>query len=176
MSNSLPRLTLIFGGASSGKSRFAEGLITASGRTQSYIATAQAYDAEMVAKIEKHRQDRGENWETHDAPLTAPDVLSKIQSENAVLIDCMTMWLSNVMLNDWDTSDLVEQMDNAIGDRSGPVVCVSNEVGMGIVPNTSLGRAFRDAQGQLNQQLAAKADLVVFVIAGLPVVIKGTLP
>jgi adenosylcobinamide kinase/adenosylcobinamide-phosphate guanylyltransferase len=173
---SLPPLTLVFGGAASGKSAFAEGLVVDTGLPRSYVATAQAFDGEMAAKIAQHQVDRGSNWTTHEAPTNAPEVLSQISTDRVILLDCMTMWLSNVMLQDGDTSVIVPTMLDAISGRDGPVVAVSNETGMGVVPDTALGRAFRDQQGRLNQQLAARADLVVFVAAGLPLVLKGQLP
>ena len=176
MTYSLPPLTLVFGGASSGKSAFAEELVIGTKLKRAYVATAQAYDAEMESKIAKHKLDRGGDWATHEAPTNAPEVLRGVPSDQAILLDCMTMWLSNVMLNNEDTSDLVARMSEAIEGRQGPVVCVSNETGMGVVPDSELGRTFRDQQGRLNQQLAKQADLVVFVIAGLPLVLKGSLP
>ncbi|MCC6008356.1 MAG: bifunctional adenosylcobinamide kinase/adenosylcobinamide-phosphate guanylyltransferase [Rhodobacteraceae bacterium] len=172
----LPSLTLVIGGAAAGKSRFAEGLVCIDGRQRVYLATAQAFDAEMSDRITRHRQERGPDWVTFEEPLAPWEVLRARGPSQIVLLDCATLWLSNVILanHDWETSaDLLEAgLDNC----PCPVVIVSNEVGQGIVPATPLGRAFRDAQGRLNQRLAARAGLVLQVVAGLPLVLKGTLP
>ncbi len=168
----LPKLTLVLGGARSGKSRFAEGLVAATGLPKTYIATAQAFDHEMAAKIARHRSDRGAGWVTIEAPLELEAALCDVPAGGVVMVDCLTLWLSNQMLAGLGSEGLLSALK---GCRS-PVVCVSNEVGMGLVPDTPLGREFRDAQGRLNQEVAALADLVVFVAAGLPLVLKGQLP
>ena len=167
---------MVLGGVSSGKSRFAEGLVTQSGLAQHYIATAQAFDAEMAAKIAKHQQDRGENWVTTEAPLTLTEAFDTIPENAAILVDCLTLWLSNMMLNDPETIFTFDALVTKMRSHSGPVVCVSNEVGLSGVPENALARRFQRLQGDLNQRVAEAADLVVLVTAGLPLVLKGTSP
>lgn len=169
-----PKLTLVTGGARSGKSQLAERLVRAAGLPLTYIATAEAWDDEMRARIADHRQDRGGDWTTVEAPRDLTGALDG--AGGAVLIDCATLWLSNTMLAGAEPEAEVAALLAALSRRSGPVVVVSNEVGWGIVPDNALARAFRDEQGRLNQRLAAKADLVVGVMAGLPLVLKGKLP
>ncbi|MDP3195589.1 bifunctional adenosylcobinamide kinase/adenosylcobinamide-phosphate guanylyltransferase [Tabrizicola sp.] len=176
MTGSLPPLTLVIGGARSGKSAFAERLITATGRPRRYIATAEAWDDEMRDRIARHRQDRGPVWTTVEAPLDLPAALAQARSDEAVLVDCATLWLTNHLLADHDLSAEVRNFLVGLAACTAPVVIVSNETGWGIVPENALARRFRDEQGRLNQRLAAEADLVVTVIAGLPLVLKGTLP
>ena len=166
----------MIGGARSGKSRFAEGLVTAADRPRRYIATAQAWDDEMRARIAQHRDMRGGGWLTIEAPLELAAALADAQTNEIVLVDCATLWLSNHLLADADLAAEAALLLTAIADCKAPVIVVSNEVGWSIVPDNALARAFRDAQGQLNQQMAAEADLVVAVMAGLPVVLKGQLP
>lgn len=171
----LPALTLVLGGARSGKSRLAEGLVHATPGPWHYIATAEAWDDEMRDRIAHHRADRGPDWLTLDAPLDLAGALRGLRS-GAVLIDCATLWLSNQMLADHDPDTATADLLAALADCPLPVVVVSNEVGQGIVPDNALARRFRDAQGRLNQRLAAAADLAVLVVAGLPMVLKGRLP
>ncbi|MBO6790488.1 MAG: bifunctional adenosylcobinamide kinase/adenosylcobinamide-phosphate guanylyltransferase [Dinoroseobacter sp.] len=166
-------LTLVVGGASSGKSAFAEKLVVNTKRPRVYIATAQAYDVEMKSKIEAHKEMRGPDWTTIEAPFDMPDVLANVSQEKIVLIDCLTLWLSNLLLSDADLSTACTALNRAISDCPAPVVAVSNETGMGIVPEHALGRQFRAAQGQLNQRIAANADRVAYVVAGLPLWLKG---
>ena len=170
-----PSLTLVLGGANSGKSAFAERLISGFGLPRLYVATAQAFDTEMEAKIAQHRVSRGSNWTTVEAPLDAAEALREAPAGHAILLDCATLWLSNLMLDDRDPVDEAPALLNAIADCGAPVVVVSNEVGLGIVPDNTLARRFRSAQGQLNQDLAARAELVVAVLAGPPLVLKGQL-
>ncbi len=172
----LSRLTLVLGGAASGKSRFAETMATDSTLPRSYIATAQAFDDEMRDKITKHQQDRGDNWRTTEAPLNLCQALLSQPENNVVLIDCLTLWLSNLLIAEENTAKAGENLLKSIAQRTSPVICVSNEVGLGVIPDTPLGRKFRNAQGQLNQEIAARADLVVLVTAGIPLALKGTLP
>ena len=169
MSKKFPKLSLILGGANSGKSAFAEQLVCSSDLTKNYIATAQAFDDEMQKKIEKHQKDRGGDWNTIEAPID----IFPLPKEGVTLIDCLTLWLSNNLLEDKDIN--TENFINACLDANH-VVCVSNETGLGVVPDNYLARKFRTAQGQLNQQVAAQSDLVVQVIAGIPLVLKGELP
>jgi adenosylcobinamide kinase/adenosylcobinamide-phosphate guanylyltransferase len=166
----------VFGGARSGKSAFAENLIITTGRRRVYIATAEAWDDEMRDRIAAHRLDRGDGWETVDAPLDLAGALATIPADAAVLVDCATLWLTNHMLAEHDLAVETERLLTAFAACAAPVVVVSNEVGWGIVPDNALARRFRDAQGRLNQQMAAQADLVVGVMAGLPFALKGRLP
>lgn len=163
-------LTLILGGARSGKSRRAEALVTALPPPWTYIATAEAFDTEMVARIAAHRARRDAGWETLDAPRELPAMLRAARPP--VLVDCLTLWLSNLMLAERDVVAETSALEAALAAREGPVVLVSNEVGSGIVPATPLGRRFRDAQGVLNQRMAAIADQVELVVAGLPLRLK----
>jgi adenosylcobinamide kinase/adenosylcobinamide-phosphate guanylyltransferase len=167
---------LLIGGSRSGKSALAEKLVTASGRPRIYIATAEAWDDEMRQRIDEHRASRGDGWQTIDAPQDLPAVLSAIPPATAVLVDCLTLWLSNRMLADADPATDTAALLAALDACPAPVALVTNEVGQGIVPENALARRFRDAQGRLNQAVAARADLVVGVMAGLPFALKGTLP
>ena len=176
MTGSLPALTLVVGGARSGKSAFAEGLVVASGRPRRYIATAEAWDDEMRDRIARHRRDRAGDWTTIEAPLDLPAALAVTPPDAAVLIDCATLWLTNHLLAEHDLAAETEALVAALAACPAPVVIVSNETGWGIVPENALARRFSDDQGRLNQRLAARADLVVTVIAGLPLALKGTIP
>lgn len=167
---------MVLGGARSGKSRLAERLVISSGRPRVYIATAQAWDDEMQARIAAHRSDRGGGWHTVEAPLYLGPALAEVPAGAVVLVDCATLWLSNQMLAEADLEAETDALLAAIAGCAAPVVVVSNEVGWSIVPENALARRFRDAQGRLNQRLAGQAGLVVAVMAGLPMVLKGTLP
>jgi adenosyl cobinamide kinase/adenosyl cobinamide phosphate guanylyltransferase len=168
------KITMVLGGARSGKSRFAEGLIATLPPPWVYVATAQAGDAEMAERIAGHRARRGPQWQT----VEAPGSLDKVLLEHAaapVLVDCLTLWLSNLMLAEGDVEQEMGNVEKALSQATAPKVLVSNEVGLGIVPDYPLGRRFRDAQGILNQRIAALADRVVLMVAGLPLAIKGSL-
>jgi adenosylcobinamide kinase / adenosylcobinamide-phosphate guanylyltransferase len=164
------RLTLVLGGARSGKSRYAERLITALPPPWIYVATAEACDAEMAERIAEHRTRRGVGWRTIEAPHDVASVLAA--DEGAILVDCLTMWLSNRMLAGADMDAEIAGLEAALDAGRRPAVLVSNEVGSGIVPDNALARRFRDLQGHLNQRLAARADRVVLVVAGLPLTVK----
>jgi adenosylcobinamide kinase / adenosylcobinamide-phosphate guanylyltransferase len=166
------RLTLVLGGARSGKSRYAEDLITALPPPWIYLATAQPLDAEMQERIAAHRARRGSSWTTVEAPH---DLAGALMAHRKVptMIDCLTLWLSNRMLTNADIAVESERLEVALGERAAPLVMVANEVGSGIVPDNALARRFRDQQGLLNQRLAALADRVVLMVAGLPVHVKG---
>ncbi len=172
----LPRLTLVTGGARSGKSGFAEGLARGCGRPRRYIATAQAFDAEMQERIDHHRAQRGADWLTVEAPLDLAGALALAQPAEVVLVDCLTLWLTNHLLAGHDLPAEVARLTSALTACPAQVICVTNEVGWGIVPGDPLSRRFRDEQGRLNQQIAAQAGLAVLVAAGLPLVLKGALP
>jgi len=167
-------LTLVLGGARSGKSRYAESLIAALPPPWAYVATAEAGDAEMVERIGVHRTRRGLRWRTIEAPCDLAAAL-KACEKMPVLIDCLTLWLSNLMLADADVDAEIARLEAALAAAKSPVVLVANEVGYGIVPDHPLGRRFRDLQGVLNQRIAARADRVVLMVAGLPLAVKGTL-
>jgi len=172
----LPPLSLVLGGARSGKSRLAEGLVTASRRPRLYIATAEAWDDEMRSRIGQHRTDRGPDWHTIEAPHDLPAALAMAGADSVVLLDCATLWLTNRLLAEADLAAETTALLAALAACPAPVVVVSNELGWSIVPENALARRFRDAQGRLNQQLAGQAGLVVAVIAGLPLVLKGQMP
>jgi adenosylcobinamide kinase/adenosylcobinamide-phosphate guanylyltransferase len=176
VTGSLPALTLVIGGARSGKSAFAEALLTATSRPRRYIATAEAWDDEMRDRIARHREDRGADWITVEAPLDLAAALASATTTEVVLVDCATLWLTNHLLADHDLGHETAALVTALAHCAAPVVIVSNEVGWGIVPDNALARRFRDAQGRLNQRLATEAGLVVTVVAGLPLVLKGQLP
>jgi adenosyl cobinamide kinase/adenosyl cobinamide phosphate guanylyltransferase len=167
-------ITLVLGGARSGKSRYAESLIASLPPPWIYVATAAAGDAEMAERIASHRARRGPNWRTIEATHNLDRVLADCKSD-AVLVDCLTLWLSNLMLADGAVEEEMTRVEKALSSATAPKVLVSNEVGSGIVPDYPLGRRFRDAQGIFNQRIAALADRVVLVVAGLPVALKGTL-
>ena len=172
----LPPLTLIIGGARSGKSRLAEGLVCDTQQPRHYIATAQAWDDEMRDRIAQHQRDRGPDWTTWSVPRDVAATLAQIPAGQVVLLDCATLWLTNELLADADIPARAADLLAGLAACAAPVVVVSNEVGGGIVPDNALARAFRDHQGRLNQQLAAQAGLVVAVMAGLPLVLKGVMP
>ena len=164
-------ITLILGGARSGKSRHAEALVTGYAPPWVYIATAQAGDEEMRARIGEHRARRPRGWRTVEAPLDLARALGEA-GDAPVLVDCLTLWLTNLMLGEQDLSARVAAFELALSIRTAPTVVVSNEVGLGIVPDNALSRAFRDQAGLLHQRIAARADRVLFMVAGLPMRLK----
>jgi adenosylcobinamide kinase/adenosylcobinamide-phosphate guanylyltransferase len=166
------RITLVLGGARSGKSRYAESIVVASSPPWFYVATAEPLDDEMLTRIREHRARRGADWRTLEAPRDLAGALTSIPAGAAVLVDCLTLWLSNLLLANADLEAEIARLEQALG-HAPPTVLVSNEVGSGIVPDNVLARRFRDAQGHLNQRMAARADHVVLMVAGLPLVVKG---
>jgi adenosylcobinamide kinase/adenosylcobinamide-phosphate guanylyltransferase len=170
--STIPQLTLVLGGARSGKSRYAENLIAALPPPWTFVATAEAGDAEMAERIAAHRTRRGSGWRTIEAPHDIASVLAA--DEGAILIDCLTLWLSNRMLAGADMDAEIAGLETALDVHLSPAVLVSNEVGFGIVPDNKLARRFRDLQGRLNQRMAARADRVVLMVAGLPIAVKDT--
>lgn len=169
---------LVLGGARSGKSRHAQAIAEASGGDLVFIATAQAFDGEMTDRIARHRADRDARWRTLEAPLDLAEAIAAEDRPGAtILVDCLTLWASNLLLADADTDaaaqTLVATLARASARPSARIVLVSNEVGFGIVPDNALARRFRDVAGLLNQRVAAVVTEVDFVIAGLPQRLKG---
>jgi adenosylcobinamide kinase / adenosylcobinamide-phosphate guanylyltransferase len=176
VSNLAATVTLVLGGARSGKSRHAESLITAQPPPWLYVATAEGGDDEMAARIAAHRARRGPEWRTVEAPRDLPGAIAAAPIGNAVLVDCLTLWLSNLVLGEADVIAEALRLDEVLAQTKVPIVLVSNEVGAGIVPDNALARSFRDAQGRLNQQVAARAHRVVLMVAGVPLVVKWSGP
>ncbi|WP_200935862.1 bifunctional adenosylcobinamide kinase/adenosylcobinamide-phosphate guanylyltransferase [Methylobacterium sp. Leaf117] len=170
MPNLPPRLTLVLGGARSGKSAHAEGLIEACPAPWLYLATAQAWDDEMRDRIALHRKRRSADWITRDVPMDLAGAVAA--APGPVLVDCLTLWLTNLILAEADVEAATAALLAACAAAPGPVVLVGNEVGLGIVPDNVLARRFRDAAGRLHQRLARQADHVVFLVAGLPLIVK----
>lgn len=168
-----PRRTLVIGGARSGKSRYAQSRAEAMAGRHIFIATAEAWDDEMRARIARHRDDRDARWTTVDAPTDLPAAIAAHDRPDAILlVDCLTLWLSNLMLADADLDAATADLAAALDGHSGQIILVANEVGWGIVPDNALARRFRDAAGRLNQNMAAACDAVVLVAAGLPLSLK----
>jgi adenosylcobinamide kinase/adenosylcobinamide-phosphate guanylyltransferase len=170
------KIYFITGGARSGKSAFAEKLANSLTGKRAYIATAQALDPEMAARIEKHRMDRGSVWDTYEEPLAVAELLRKLSGRYQVtLLDCLTLWLSNIIAHT-EGDDVVASRSGelvaSIKDFGGSCIVVSNEVGLGIVPDNPLARKFRDFAGILNQKMAQAADEVYFTASGIPMKIK----
>lgn len=165
-------LTFVLGGARSGKSRFAEEAIEQLSRPALYLATAEARDEEMRARIAAHRARRGGHWTTVEEPLELTNTLLS-ETERPVLIDCLTLWVSNLMEAKRDVGFETQRLAAAATQCAVPLVMVSNEVGLGIVPDNDLAREFRDHAGRLNQRIAQVAQRVVFMAAGLPMILKG---
>ncbi|HEX3500195.1 MAG TPA: bifunctional adenosylcobinamide kinase/adenosylcobinamide-phosphate guanylyltransferase [Stellaceae bacterium] len=173
----LPHLTLVLGGARSGKSRYAEALIEGAAGDAVYLATAEPGDSEMVERIRHHRARRAAQsptrWRTVEEPLALASSLAEMaRPDRPILVDCLTLWLSNLLLAGRDVAAETAGLLVALPGLAGPVVLVANEVGLGIVPDNALAREFRDRAGILNQAVAAAADHVVLVAAGLPLVLK----
>ncbi len=166
-------LTLVLGGARSGKSALAERLTLACDGAPRYIATAEAWDDEMRERIARHRAQRdGQGWQTLEAPLALVAALAE-DPQSPTLVDCLTLWLTNHLLAESDLETEGARLLQALASRPGPTFVVANEVGLGIVPDNALARRFRDAAGRLNQQVAARADTVILVTAGLPLTLKS---
>ncbi len=167
------RATFVFGGARSGKSEFAEQLANTSGLQKFYIATSAVFDPEMSERIGQHRHRRGASWTTIEEQIDLAGVLEKtLAPDRVVLVDCLTLWLSNLTYTEKRTEAEIKRLLSVLSAPAGPCIFVSNEVGMGIVPENKLSRSFRDAQGRLNQDMATVCDQVVFVAAGQPLLLK----
>ncbi len=181
MTSTLASLTLVTGGARSGKSRHALSLMDHQ-QPVTYIATAEALDEDMRGRIARHRAERPGAWRTVEAPVALADAVRLAPADEGVIVDCLTLWVSNLLLRapepivsapePWYPAQEVEDLLGALSGRRGPVVVVTNEVGLGVVPATALGRAYRDALGRVNQRVADAAGLVLFMISGLPMVVK----
>jgi adenosylcobinamide kinase/adenosylcobinamide-phosphate guanylyltransferase len=167
------RSLLVVGGARSGKSAYAQRLAEAYGSERLYLATAEPGDEEMAARIARHQADRGPGWTTLEEPLeVARALVAEARPGRAIVVDCLTLWLANLMLAGRDPGPAVAGLADAIGALAGPAILVSNEVGMGLVPDHKLGREFRDWQGRANGEIARVCDAVIFVAAGLPLQLK----
>ena len=172
MADPLPPLTLILGGARSGKSAFAEALLGDHAEPV-YLATAEIKDDEMADRIRHHRLRRGARWATVEEPFDLTGALAThSRPGRPLLVDCLTLWLSNLLLGDAPVEAEIRRLTDTLPALPGPVVLVSNEVGLGIVPDNPLARSFRDHAGRLNQAVAACCQHVVFVAAGLPLILK----
>ncbi|MFI4987058.1 MAG: bifunctional adenosylcobinamide kinase/adenosylcobinamide-phosphate guanylyltransferase [Alphaproteobacteria bacterium] len=169
----LPPVTLVLGGAASGKSRYAQGLVEQAALARIYLATAEAGDAEMAERIRRHQALRGAGWRTVEVPLELVPALDRYAAADAaVLVDCLTLWLSNLLGAGRDAEAETDALLAVLPRLRGPVVFVSNEVGLGIVPENALARRFRDCAGRLHASLAAAAEAVAFMVAGLPIQLK----
>ena len=167
------RSLLVLGGARSGKSAYAQSHAEAYGAERLYLATGTPGDEEMDARIARHQDERGAGWTTIEEPLELVSALPvHARAGRVVVVDCLTLWLSNLMLAGRDPGTAVAALAHAIGGLAGPAILVSNEVGMGIVPDHKLGREFRDWQGRTNREIGAACDAVIFVAAGLPLQLK----
>ena len=173
MTPAIVRTALVLGGARSGKSAYAQSLAEPHGRDRLYLATGSAGDEEMAERIARHQSHRGRGWTTLEEPLeVAAALTAQARPSRMVVVDCLTLWLSNLMLAGRDPGPAIRALAEAVGDLAGPAILVSNEVGMGIVPDHKLGREFRDWQGRANREIGAACDAVIFVAAGLPLQLK----
>lgn len=164
---------LVLGGARSGKSRYAQGLAEASGGRLVFIATAQAFDDEMTDRIRRHQADRDGRWMTVEASVDLAGAIGAADGEDAVvLVDCLTLWASNLLLGEEDAEARLAQLLAALNRARGQVLLVANEVGLGIVPDNALARAFRDLAGTINQRVAAVVHRVHMTVAGIPIIVK----
>ncbi|WP_340313926.1 bifunctional adenosylcobinamide kinase/adenosylcobinamide-phosphate guanylyltransferase [Rhizorhabdus argentea] len=164
---------LVLGGARSGKSRYAQERAEGRSGELVFVATAQPFDEEMRDRIAHHRADRGDRWSTIEVPLDLPGcILSEARAGRVLLVDCLTLWTSNILLAERDVEQEAQRLQASIAAADGAIILVSNEVGLGIVPDNSLARRFRDAAGSINQAVARICDNVVFVAAGLPMHLK----
>ena len=168
------RTALVLGGARSGKSAFSERLAQTTGLERHYIATGRAYDDEMRERITRHQDDRGPSWVTHEEPVELVRTLRAIDAPGRViLVDCLTLWVTNLMMADEDIAARSAALAEQLASFEAKIILVSNEVGLGIVPENKMAREFRDHAGRLHQQIAAVVDEVFFVAAGLPLRMKG---
>ncbi|MFS8045792.1 bifunctional adenosylcobinamide kinase/adenosylcobinamide-phosphate guanylyltransferase [Rhizobium sp. BR 314] len=174
MSSSTSQAVFVLGGARSGKSRFAESLIVDTGLERHYVATGRAWDDEMRERIAQHRADRGDLWWTHEEPLDLVAQLAAVDAEGrAILVDCLTLWVTNLMMAERDMAVEFAALTEFLPKTRSRLVLVSNEVGLGIVPENRMAREFRDHAGRLHQMVAAASAEVYFIAAGLPLKMKG---
>lgn len=167
------QIQFVLGGARSGKSAHAEGLAEAAGNAPVYIATAEIFDSEMESRIALHRERRGPHWQLVEAPIALPEAITAADKDGGVLlIDCLSVWITNILVHEHDTDAATEALVSALSSCRGTVILVASETGLGIVPENKLSRRFRDANGRLNQAVAALADEVFFVAAGIALRIK----
>jgi adenosylcobinamide kinase / adenosylcobinamide-phosphate guanylyltransferase len=166
------QLTFVLGGARSGKSRYAESLVTAQPPHWFYLATAEALDDEMARRIAEHRAGRDAGWQTIEAPRGLAKALDGTPDGAPILVDCLTLWLSNLLIVAAAIDQECDGLEQALSRRRGLTVLVANEVGLGIVPDNALARQFRDAAGRLNQRIAVRASQVIFLAAGIPLKLK----
>jgi adenosylcobinamide kinase/adenosylcobinamide-phosphate guanylyltransferase len=171
--NENPHLTLVLGGARSGKSAYGESIIVAYPGPWTYVATAEMLDDEMRARVEAHRLRRGENWRTIEAAQALVEAIADAPADRPLLIDCLTLWLSNRLLSGADISSDRAALVHALSSRAAPTVTVSSEVGLSIVPDNALARSFRDAAGELHQAVSRIAGRIALVVAGNPLIVKG---
>jgi adenosylcobinamide kinase/adenosylcobinamide-phosphate guanylyltransferase len=177
MVGKFPKVVLITGGARAGKSRYAERLMSARPAHHAVIATATAGDAEMAQRIAKHKAERDKSWETIEQPISVRSAIrNAARPDRIVLVDCLTLWINNLMHEGRDIEIEIQGLVGTLHIAAGPVIIVTNEVGLGIVPDNALARAFRDNLGRANQVVAAAAEVVLFMAAGIPIVLKGSLP
>ena len=166
-------VTLVLGGARSGKSRWAQARAEAVGGPLVMIVTAQAFDAEMAARIARHQADRDGRWRTVETPLDLAPAIAGLRAGEVAVVDCLTLWLSNLLLADADLDAAFQALEGVCAATPATLILVSNEVGQGIVPDNALARRFRDEAGRLHQRLAARADAALMIVAGLPLWLKG---
>ena len=173
----MKELTFVIGGCRSGKSRHALQLAEqVPAQKRIFIATCEPLDEEMEQRVLRHKKERSQNWITVEAPILLPEAIAEnSHEENVVLVDCLTLWTSNIILKNHNTekTDLyIQKLNRSLEDIQGPIILVSNEVGCGIVPENILARQFRDVAGFVNQKIAARADRVIWMVAGIPVLVK----
>jgi adenosylcobinamide kinase/adenosylcobinamide-phosphate guanylyltransferase len=171
----MQKVVLILGGARSGKSTYALNEASAIKGKKAFIATAEILDEEMRVRVEKHKQERDKNWDTYEEPLKIAPIIERIKDEyDVIIIDCLTLWVSNIMHAGSGISGEIEKLVSAISaNHSSILYIISNEVGLGLVPDIPIGREYRDILGRLNQEIASAATDVIFMVAGIPLKIKG---
>lgn len=174
----MTRHVLVLGGARSGKTAFAESLAIRSGSKPAYLATAEALDAEMRDRVDSHKAGRAERFTTLEEPLALSDAVLRASADHdVILVDCLTLWITNLLMANEDVSKAVSELGATLVQlKSAKVILVSNEVGLGIVPDNAMARTFRDLAGASHQRLAVVCDDVYFVVAGLPMTLKGEAP
>ena len=174
MTTASPGVVLVLGGARSGKSAFAERLVTETGLSRHYLATGRAWDEEMRERIARHQSDRGEGWQTHEEPVELVARLETLDDPaNVILVDCLTLWVANLMMEERVMAEEFARLAAFVPRARAKLVLVSNEVGLGIVPENRMARDFRDHSGRLHQAIAQSAAEVYFIAAGLPLKMKG---